>query len=452
MPVTSIHSIRTTEVKAIKYITEPSKTEQGKFVSGFGCSIDPSQASHDFSEVREAGTGKNKILSKHIIISFKPDEVTPEQALMIGTEFASRLLKNEYQYVLAVHTDKPHIHCHIIVNNVNMINGKTFTTLLDKGKEKAWEIIQKTSDEICREYNISVIENKSRNKGKVHFEWVMDKQNLSWKTKLRSAIDTIIIKSEDFDDFLLKCPENKVEAVYSPDKVINLKFRMDGQKRYTRARTLGWYYEKDQIVKRICFYNDYEVRKTGIIDSSSKYANTHFADIHNMKLASEMINRMSRYGITDADQLEKASMSEHAFRAGLAGEMNELQRRTDELTELITKVKKYIRLKSVHDDFLAVSGINARKQYSHEHEKELKAFADIKVELISIYGGRKIDSPDKLNRQREELIELRKCKNIQYQESKKKTRDIDYCLKAIDDYLKTERESQDKRRKKGELE
>ncbi|MDD6824835.1 MAG: relaxase/mobilization nuclease domain-containing protein [Oscillospiraceae bacterium] len=439
MPVTSLHSVRTTEIKALKYITDTVKTEKGKYIVSFGCSTDPSEASKDFAAVRATGTGKHQILAKHIIQSFAPGEVTPEQALKIGTELAERLLKNEYQYVLSVHTDKNHIHCHMIVNNVNMVNGKTFTTLLDKGELKAWERIQNISDEICREYGVSVIENKSKNKGKSHYEWSMDNRNLSWKTKLRYALDDIITKSDSFEDFLKKCSENNIQAVYSPDKVINLKFRMEGQERFTRARTLGWYYEEPQIKKRIRFYKDYEIKKTGIIDSGSKYAGTHFADIHNMKLASEVINLMSEYGITNTEQLEETALSEHAFRAALVGELNDLQHRIDDYSERISKVKKYIKLKSVYDNYLAISGVNAKKQFSKKYEKELKSFSEVKAELIEIYKGKKIDGPDKLNRQRDELIALRKVKNTQYIESKKKTKDIDYCRKALEEYLKNER-------------
>ena len=169
------------------------------------------------------------------------------------------------------------------------------------------------------------------------YEWSMDNRNLSWKTKLRYALDDIITKSDSFEDFLKKCSENNIQAVYSPDKVINLKFRMEGQERFTRARTLGWYYEEPQIKKRIRFYKDYEIKKTGIIDSGSKYVGTHFADIHNMKLASEVINLMSEYGITNTEQLEETALSEHAFRAALVGELNDLQHRIDDYSERISK-------------------------------------------------------------------------------------------------------------------
>ena len=56
-----------------------------------------------------------------MIQSFAPGEVTPEQAMQIGEELCDRYLKGDYQYVLAVHSDKSHIHTHIIFNNTNLV-------------------------------------------------------------------------------------------------------------------------------------------------------------------------------------------------------------------------------------------------------------------------------------------------------------------------------------------
>ena len=63
-----------------------------------------------------------------MIQSFAPGEVTPEQAMQIGEELCDRYLKGDYQYVIAVHNDKDHLHCHIIFNNTNLYNGLSFTT------------------------------------------------------------------------------------------------------------------------------------------------------------------------------------------------------------------------------------------------------------------------------------------------------------------------------------
>ena len=95
-----------------------------------------------------------------MIQSFAPGEVTPEQAMQIGEELCDRYLKGDYQYVIAVHHDKSHLHCHIIFNNTNLYNGLSFTTEHNQGRksERAWAELREISDEICAEHGISVIE------------------------------------------------------------------------------------------------------------------------------------------------------------------------------------------------------------------------------------------------------------------------------------------------------
>lgn len=124
-----------------------------------GCSNDPYQASHDFDEIRKLGTGLSTVLSQHFIQSFSPGEITPEQALQVGQEMCERFLKGEYQYFLAVHNDHYHIHLHVIFNNVNQWNGRTFETNMNQGKisERAWKKLRDISDKVCKEHNLSVI-------------------------------------------------------------------------------------------------------------------------------------------------------------------------------------------------------------------------------------------------------------------------------------------------------
>lgn len=83
--------------------------------------------------IREFGTGKGDVLAQHIKQSFKGQEVTPEQALEIGIKTAERLLKNQYQYIVATHTDKDNIHNHIIFNNIDFENFRTFEWQQNRG-------------------------------------------------------------------------------------------------------------------------------------------------------------------------------------------------------------------------------------------------------------------------------------------------------------------------------
>lgn len=152
MAATKIFPITATEVKALAYIANPEKTDNGRLIITSGCSTDPNQASRDFDEIRARGTGLHTVLSQHFIQSFSPGEITPEQALEVGRELCERFLKNEYQYFLAVHTDTNHTHLHVIFNNVNMWNGRTFETNENRRitqKDRSYQKLRDLSDEIC---------------------------------------------------------------------------------------------------------------------------------------------------------------------------------------------------------------------------------------------------------------------------------------------------------------
>ena len=93
MAVTSIHSIKATVGAAIAYITDGDKTVNGVYVNSYACRADSAGASEDFRAVRQQGTGRTEILAYHMIQSFAPGEVTPEQAMQIGEELCDRYLK-----------------------------------------------------------------------------------------------------------------------------------------------------------------------------------------------------------------------------------------------------------------------------------------------------------------------------------------------------------------------
>ena len=188
-----------------------------------------------------------------MIQSFAPDEVTPEQAMQIGEELCDRYLKGDYQYVIAVHNDKDHLHCHIIFNNTNLYNGLSFTTEHNQGRknERAWAELREISDEICKEHGLSLIDPKG--KGVSHYEDEMQKEGKSWKDKLRNMLREIISYSRSFEDFLKNCTASGIEYVYAPQNKVKLKFKLsgEGQQRFTRADTLGDEFEPENIKKTI---------------------------------------------------------------------------------------------------------------------------------------------------------------------------------------------------------
>jgi len=188
-----------------------------------------------------------------MIQSFVPDEVTPEQAMQIGEELCDRYLKGDYQYVIAVHTDKEHTHCHVIFNNTNLYNGLSFTTEHNQGRksERAWAELREISDEICKEHGLSLIDPKG--KGVSHYEDEIQKEGKTWKDKLRNRIAEVMLYSRDFADFLRNCTASGIEYVYTPKNKYKLKFKLsgDGQQRFTRADTLGADYTLERITEQI---------------------------------------------------------------------------------------------------------------------------------------------------------------------------------------------------------
>ena len=253
MVTTKLHGIRSTLSKSIEYVIDPRKTRNGTLVIANGCSASGQAAQAQFETVRKQGSGRSKLLAQHIIQSFAPGEITPEQAQLVGYEFCQKLLGEDYQYILATHIDHEHIHNHIIVNNTNSNMHRTFETEFNQGKksERAWSKVRELSDEVCKKYCLSVIYEPEKKKAVSHFERDMQKEGKSWKEKLSFKIAEIVCYSKDLADFFNNCTANGIEYVYKPSNKYKLKFRMNGQERFTRAETLGEEYTAERIAEQI---------------------------------------------------------------------------------------------------------------------------------------------------------------------------------------------------------
>ena len=151
MAVTKIHPIKSTLNLAIDYITNNEKTDQEILISTHKCHV--TTAHTQFLKRREQEQVHGTVLARHLIQSFLPGEISPELAHEIGLELCKRVLKDEYEFVLSTHIDKGHIHNHIIFNNVNMVTGKCY-----QSNKKNYHKIRYQSDKLCKENNLSVID------------------------------------------------------------------------------------------------------------------------------------------------------------------------------------------------------------------------------------------------------------------------------------------------------
>ena len=164
MAITKIHAIKSTLGKALAYIENPDKTDGQMLVSGYNC--EPQTASIDFEmtavlahKARNLKRKRSTNLAYHLIQSFSPeDAVTPEQAHELGKKLAFEYTGGKYEYVVATHIDKGHIHNHIMINAVSFYDYKKLRTVPYRTARQIRDI----SDRLCMEAHLSVIDDPQK--------------------------------------------------------------------------------------------------------------------------------------------------------------------------------------------------------------------------------------------------------------------------------------------------
>ena len=303
-----------------------------------------------------------------------------------------------------------------------------------------------------------MIENPQNNKGKCYYEWQQDSQGKSWKSKLRFAIDETIMESKSFDDFLDKIRAKNIECVYTPDKVIKIKFRMEGQERFTMGRTLGWYYDEPQIRKRIEQYlflqSGVSKRKihTKIIDTSGEVFQTskgllNWAEIKNMQEVSRLINFLSTQHIQSETELESKAVSTYNDRMIIVSTLNKTQGQIDDLSDRIKLLRAYKKYKPVYDGYKK-SG--ASKKYKKENASAIEKYESVIRNLTELYPDKKLPSIEALERDRAALIAQRTEMNETYKRIVAELKEIEFAKTSINEYLRNIDNSH--RRTNGELE
>ena len=182
------------------YIQNPDKTEQGELVSSYQCS--PLTVDEEFmltKRLYEQTTGrrqKSDVIAYQVRQSFRPGEVTPEEANKIGYEFAERFLKGKHAFIVATHTDRAHIHNHIIYNSTALDGTRKFRDFYFSALA-----VQRLSDLICLEHQLSVIQKKPYRERQKRILYPPKESN---RDKLCTVIDNILLhdKLKDFAAFL----------------------------------------------------------------------------------------------------------------------------------------------------------------------------------------------------------------------------------------------------------
>ena len=155
MAITKILNIKESEGRnpashlknALEYIQNPDKTEECVLVGGINCL--PDTAFEQMEETKNIFHKTGKRQGYHVIISFSPEEkVTAEQAMYVLEHFAKDVLGDDYEVVYAVHTDREHMHGHLIWNSVSMTTGKKYNSPKSNWKNHLQPITNKYCDEL----------------------------------------------------------------------------------------------------------------------------------------------------------------------------------------------------------------------------------------------------------------------------------------------------------------
>ena len=370
MAITKTHPIKSTLKKALDYVLDPQKTDETILVSSFACS--PETADVEFEWTREQGENKGSCLARHLIQSFKPGEVTPERAHEIGMKLAEEVLGGKYEFVLSTHTDKGHIHNHLIFNAVSFVDYKKYHS-----NKSTYHFIRRTSDRLCKEYGLSVIE-PNKNKGKSYPEYTADKNGLSWKSQLRLAIDKAIRHSRDFDDFLLRM-ELAGYTVKRQEK--NISFCNSERKKFMRSKTLGGNYTVEAIKKCIAEQRSRpRTERKGIgllidIQNSIKAQQSkgyeHWAKLNNLKQASKTINFLTEHKINSYEELESKVTELRSGFDDTTAELKEVEKLICDKNVLSKHIRTYQALRPVYAKYRKTKN---KSEFEKKHRRELTLF------------------------------------------------------------------------------
>ena len=230
--------------KLLTYATNPDKTEKLFYTTGINCKVD--NAVKEMQFIKKLYGKEKGILAFHGYQSFKEGEVTPEIAHEIGVKLAEEMWGDRFQVVVSTHLNTDNIHNHFVINSVSFKDGyKYYSNLCNTA------LLRKTSDEICEEYGLSVLEEKTCKSG-INFENFYKKsmRDSDYYKFAKEDIDYAIEHSWTYKEFLKRLKAMGYEVYFRANKI---SVRMYPHKRNIRIeRAFGEEYSIENIKNKIC--------------------------------------------------------------------------------------------------------------------------------------------------------------------------------------------------------
>ena len=419
------------------YVQNPDKTEHGELISSYECN--PLTVDEEFMLSKrqyELVTGrrqKSDVIAYQIRQSFKPGEITAEEANKVGYELAMRFTKGKYAFIVATHTDREHIHNHIIYNSTVLDSTRKFRDFLLSGLA-----VQRLSDLICLEHQLSVIEIKPYRERQKRTLYPSREIN---RDKLCAVIDNILLneKSVDFESFLQKLEQQGYEI--KRGKHTSVKGAR--QKRFIRFRTLGVGYSEDEIkavLEGKAKHQPYQKQPPKeqpfhlLVDIQAKLSEgkgegyARWAKRYNLKEMSKTLIFLQENKIGSIEEMQERVDAATAHYHELGDSIKASEKRLAEIAVLKAHIINYAKTRPVYDAYRN-SGYNKKFLEAHREQitlhkaakaafdetslKKLPKAKDLSIEYAELLKKKKEAYPD-YRKARDEMQELMKAqKNVE---------------------------------------
>ncbi len=415
-----------------EYAINPDKTEDGEFVSSFAC--DPKTADMEFlfskRQYRQftGRTQQNDVIAYQVRQSFKPGEVTPEQANRIGYEFAKRFLKGEHAFIVATHTDKHHIHNHIIWNSTSLDCQKKFRDFRRSG-----QAVRKLSDLICMENRLSVIEHPQPH-GDSYNKWLGGNAKPCSRDLLRAAIDNALKKKPESFDALL---DELRKAGYEIRIGANIVFSRPDQKRNIRLKSLGEDYSQEALraviagTKIHCPKKKHRTKPKALrpsllseieskINEGRGAAYDQVMKVICLKSMAETLLFLQQHGFRDYTEFANYCTEVSGKTGDLLTQIKKAENRMAEISILRTHIINYSKTRDVYVGYRK-AGYSKKYLAAHEsdiiiHKAAKKAFDEL--------GLKKLPAVRSLQEEYTALLAQKKEDYTKYYKLEKEKRDL----------------------------
>jgi len=443
-------SVGTAISDIIDYVENPEKTEQGQLVTSFGCNARIADKEFRFAKklyIQKTGRvrGKDDVIAYHLRQSFVPGEITPEEANRLGRELAMRFTEGKNAFIVCTHTDKHHIHNHIIISAVNLDCDRKFRNFW--GSTKA---VRRLNDTLCIENGYSIVENPKRH-GKSYNKWLGDLAGLSHRERLCYMIDEALKqKPESFDALLDLLRQAGYEIKGNP---ANPSLRGGEQKRFVRMDTLGPGYtpaelkavltgERQHTPKKQKAKTPKKPQRTNqlLIDIQAKLAQgkgtgyANWAKKFNLKQMAQTVAYLQDHNLMDYAELTAKADAASARYHEIADRIKAAETRMAEIAVLRTQIINYVKTR---DTYVAYRKAGYSKRFKAEHEADILLHQAAKKHFDSL-GLKKLPTVKALNAEYAKLLAEKKAAYGDYRQAREDWKELLTAKANIDRILETE--------------